>query len=101
MARSKRRRNRRTPAHLDATEKQIWAELVHNAPQGVLTAPDRIILALACQLEAKARTRTISDAQRNQLTKILSHFGFTSADRSRRPPQHAPAPNYTNREPMD
>ncbi len=71
------------PAHLDATEKQIWAELVQNAPQGVLTSADRVILALACQLESKARTRTISDAQRNQLIKILSLFGFTPADRSR------------------
>jgi phage terminase small subunit len=71
------------PAHLDPTEKQIWAELIQNAPQGVLTSADRVILALACQLESKARTRTISDAQRNQLIKILSLFGFTPADRSR------------------
>jgi phage terminase small subunit len=71
------------PAHLDATEKQIWAELIQNAPDGVLTSADRVILALACQLEAKARTRTISDAQRNQLIKCLSLFGFTPADRSR------------------
>ena len=35
------------PAHLDATEKQIWAELIQNAPQGVLTSADRVILALA------------------------------------------------------
>jgi phage terminase small subunit len=71
------------PAHLDATEKQIWAELIQNAPQGVLTSADRVILGLACQLEGKARTRTISDAQRNQLIKILSLFGWTPADRSR------------------
>jgi phage terminase small subunit len=36
-----------------------------------------------CQLIAAMRARVITDAQRNQMIRLLSLIGFTPADRSR------------------
>jgi hypothetical protein len=71
------------PEHLDEGEKAIWYEITMKAPAGILTLPDGFSLEILCQLLAKSRARSISDAQRNQLIKLLSLFRFSPADRSR------------------
>src|SRR5271155_4947919 len=55
------------PAYLSPTEREIWAAIVFDCPAGVLTAADRWVLAMACQLQALAQARTIKGVERQQL----------------------------------
>jgi phage terminase small subunit len=71
------------PARLTAEEREVWQEIKFKAPQGVLTAPDGFMMETLCQLIAAMRARVITDAQRNQMIRLLSLIGFTPADRSR------------------
>jgi hypothetical protein len=71
------------PDHLSDEEQLIWAEVMENAPTGVLTSADRFLLARFVQLESKARSKTLTDVQSNQHLRILTLMGWTPADRSR------------------
>jgi len=71
------------PAYLSPTEREIWAAIVFDCPAGVLTAADRWVLAMACQLQALAQARTIKGVERQQLISCLARFGMTPSDRAR------------------
>jgi phage terminase small subunit len=71
------------PKHLEGAELAAWGELVGMAIPGVLGEADRMALEVASVLIAKFRAKEISGPELSQLTKLLSQFGMTPADRSK------------------
>jgi phage terminase small subunit len=71
----------KAPAHLPATEKAIWAELVKAAPARLLQRSDRVILELACRLVARMRAADSKPSEISVLMNILGRLGFSPIDR--------------------
>jgi phage terminase small subunit len=71
------------PEHLSPEQSKIWHEIIFLAPAGVLVSSDRFLLARICQLESKARDRTINGWESQLHLRMLSALGFTPSDRAR------------------
>jgi hypothetical protein len=82
------------PDHLTKTQQTVWREMIVDAPEGVLSAAERPILADYCRLEAQLReyeTRTAAGEELKAPSAaiyaakraILSAFGMLPADRHR------------------
>jgi hypothetical protein len=71
------------PAHLNDAARACWVEAVGNAPAGVLTAGDRILVEIVARLLAKFREDWLTGAEFGQLGQALGKLGWTPADRSR------------------
>ena len=71
------------PEHLSPEQSKIWHEIIFLAPAGVLVSSDRFLLARICQLESKARDRTINGWESQLHFRMLSSLGFTPVDRAR------------------
>jgi hypothetical protein len=72
------------PAHLKLNERQVWDEIVTLAPEGVLTAADRLGVEQLARMIAKARLD--DDINLKQDARIgwwLARFGMTSVDRAK------------------
>jgi hypothetical protein len=74
-------------ASLTDLEKQIWHELAANAPPGVLTIADRIMVEMTCRLIARERDpehkNPLKAAERQQIISCLARMGMSAADRSK------------------
>ncbi len=73
----------RSDSSLAARHLRIWYELLAQAPDGVLTGCDRMILENTCRLQAKIECGERSAAVFNQVRSNLSDLGMTPAGRSR------------------
>lgn len=71
------------PRHLKKLEREAWLRIVNEAPQGVLTKADRIIVELTASLLALKRTRPLNGFLAQQLRACCAALGMTPADRSR------------------
>ena len=72
------------PEELNEAEKKYWDTLKAESIPGVLGGADRQAVAIAAKLLAIVYSEDgASSAQINQLTKLLSQFGMTPADRSK------------------
>lgn len=83
---------------LDLFERGIWHELQSQAPPGVLTNADRIMLEMVCRLLARERDprgakrsgedigvprSPLKAAERNQIISCLARLGMSPADRTK------------------
>jgi phage terminase small subunit len=73
----------RPPGHLLDAERTIWAEVVKNAPEGLLGRPDRIIIEVCCKLIAQMRTADLKISELNALISTLSKLGMDPASRKK------------------
>jgi phage terminase small subunit len=71
------------PKHLTPELKLLWKELLKEAPPGVLTASDKLLLEITCRLIQKMRMGTISTGETAQLLNALGRMGMTPVDRAR------------------
>lgn len=71
------------PRHLKKLEREAWLRIVAEAPTGVLTKADRIIVELTASLLALKRTKPLSGFLAQQLRACCAALGMTPADRSR------------------
>jgi phage terminase small subunit len=71
----------RPPAHLQAAEKAVWAELVRVAHSGLLSRSDRLILEIAAKLIIRMRTSDAKTSEFNALLSVLAKMGMTPAAR--------------------
>ncbi len=77
------------PAHFDEARKAAWAEIIDQAPEGVLTKSDRIAIEMLADLLVRYRASMVPggkrfiSADRRDMLAFLSRFGMTAADRSR------------------
>jgi len=77
------------PEHFDEARRATWAEIVEQAPEGVLTKADRIAVEMLADLLARYRASMapggdkFTSADRRDLMALLARFGMTAADRSR------------------
>ena len=74
----------KAPDYLNKDEIKFWKILEVESIPGVLGEADRQSVAIAAKLLAITHSdEGASSAQINQLTKLLSQFGMTPADRSK------------------
>jgi len=73
----------KAPTHLQTTERAIWAEVVRNAPEGLLGRPDRIVLEVATRLIAKIRTGEFKASDVGHTVRILAKLGMDPASRQK------------------
>jgi len=71
------------PGGLTEAEAATWREVVGNAPAGVLTSAERILVEIVARLLARMRADWLTGAELAQLTQSLARLGWTPADRSR------------------
>jgi phage terminase small subunit len=77
------------PSYFCADLSGIWQELAEQAPVGVLTSADRILVEVVCHLTLKLRVFGIDrkdglcGAEQSQLTTILRALGCSPSDRSK------------------
>ena len=72
------------PEFISEDEKKFWRVIEKESIPGVLGEADRQAVAIAAKLLAICHSEDgASSAQINQLTKLLSQFGMTPADRSK------------------
>lgn len=95
------------PVHLDEQERQLWNEFRRKAPERVLTAADRFLLEIICQLMARQRFPgkpcgcgakglcptcnatgfvgrcPLSNGELNALMQGIAKLGFTPVDRAK------------------
>jgi hypothetical protein len=71
------------PDHLSDAERVVWKEVIKNAPTGVLTSTDRVIVEVVVRLLTKFRADWLNGAELGQLCSGLARLGWTPADRSR------------------
>jgi hypothetical protein len=69
------------PRHLATLERAVWAEVVKNAPEGLLGRPDRIVLEVASRLIVKLRTGEYRPSDVGALLNVLTKLGLTPAAR--------------------
>lgn len=71
------------PEHFDDHQRAAWAELVRDAPPGVLKASDQVALALAASLMAEFRQApyAFTAAKHSNLLKLLQQFAMTPSSR--------------------
>mgnify|MGYP001016958271 CR=1 FL=1 len=70
------------PPLLPPTEAACWDEIVAQAPSGVLTKADRVIVECAARLLAKIRGTDATAADFTQLKGCMQQLGMTPASRS-------------------
>jgi hypothetical protein len=71
------------PRHLQAIERAVWAEIVKNAPVGLLGRPDRIILEVAARLIPRMRTGDLKPSELGVLLNVLNRLGMNPAARQK------------------
>jgi len=71
------------PSILGEQECGVWAELVKMSIPGVLGEADRMALEVLSRLIVKFREGEATGPELSQITKLLSQFGMTPADRSK------------------
>jgi hypothetical protein len=71
------------PKDLDDYEKIAWKNIVNEAIPGVLRRADRQAVKIAAKLLAKSDQNKDTQADRNQLIRLLGQFGMTPSERSR------------------
>ncbi len=71
------------PAFLNEAERVCWLQIVADAPAGVLTKADSLIVEVTARLMAKVRKDGAKAGDRSQLILCLSKLGMTAVDRSR------------------
>jgi hypothetical protein len=72
------------PETFTPEQAHVWDELAGQAPDGVLTSADRILVEIACRLIARLRANEpLKAAETNQIISCLARMGLTPADRSR------------------
>lgn len=86
------------PAAMSKAAKNVWAELATQAPEGLLTFADRMLVELACSLICKMRNRRAVATKGDQqlLLQTLSKLGLTPIDRDRvtvKPPEKPKEPS--------
>lgn len=80
------------PRHLQAIERAVWAEVVRNAPEGLLGRPDRIVLEVASRLIAKIRTAEYKPSDVSALLNVLNKLGMNPAARQKLRLEPPPTP---------
>lgn len=75
----------RAPAYLSKTEQKAWRDIVKQAPHGVLTGSDRIMVETAARYLAEARDgwSDMSAANRTGLVGVMGRLGLSPADRAK------------------
>lgn len=73
----------RTESTLAARHLRIWHELIAQAPEGVLTGCDRMILANTCRIQAAIEGGKTDPGMFNQLRGHLNDMGMTPVGRSK------------------
>lgn len=71
------------PIHLNLKENAAWREVVRNAPAGVLTSADRILVEMVARLLARFRTEWLKGSELALMLQCLVRLGWTPADRSK------------------
>jgi len=65
------------------TKLRIWHEIIADAPDGVLTGCDRMMLANACRIQGAIEGGDYSAALLGQMRTYLGDMGMTPAGRSK------------------
>lgn len=73
------------PEYFDQAHRDIWQEIVSNAPLKVLTVADRQIVEIATRLifESRFDWENFSAGKIGRLESMLGKLGMTPADRSK------------------
>jgi hypothetical protein len=71
------------PAHLKASQKNVWDELSSIVPVGAVEASDRWAFELLVCLMSKFRRGEAKAGEVSQISSQLARFGMTPADRGR------------------
>ncbi len=73
----------RPPTHLTSEQRTVWAELVRQAPVGMLTKHDRLSLEVAVHLVLRLRSGHAKNAEVTSLSAALASLGMTPSSRRR------------------
>lgn len=81
------------PAHLESDLVKAWREIVAQAPRGVLTRSDRLIVEHACRLLAAIRSDNAKTGTFVEYRRTIESLGLSPASRSRLSVPPPPQPN--------
>jgi len=89
------------PRHLSAQAKKVWREIVKDAPEGLLTSADRMLLEIACFLTLKMRSGMVKNSELGLLSSVLAKLGLTPVDRNKVEAPQQPEPEKDPNAPPD
>jgi hypothetical protein len=71
------------PAGMDPAAAGCWREIIAEAPPGVLTGADRLVVEIAAVMTAKVRRGEATAGEAGLMLRALTECGMTPASRSK------------------